>query len=239
MKNEDIGWAAMAAAAELVGDDGRDLEASVFPPSEKPEFPTAAAAYLKIAPTASPEDVLRFGAAKGLHLLPADGWATLDASAKLFFEAFTFAAKGLIAGFAPPARSPAAGMAPMRFPAPAGDDIYDRVGEAPPPIGETTAGMSVTPAAASPREAPYRPGAQEFMAMSPEERRAFAGVYGFPSILDEVAADRPLIDSVAPAAARVIGAKDFETVPGEAATPSSGPSGHLPPRAGEGKKRRR
>ena len=240
MNNETLGMAAFMAAGHLVhGSEeisAADLHDMIFADGRHRHFTAEAVAYLKIAPSATAEDLVKFGAAKQLHLLPADSYATLGAGAKLFFDGFTYAAKGLIAGFAPKKTAPT--IAPYAMPGDAEGDLHERAEAAPrraPPAGVIT----VTPAAAAPREPAWTPSREEFMAMSPEERRGFAGAYGFPALLDEIAAGKPLVFGPAPEVEpeRVIGPDRFEKEPGEraaAADPSSGPSGPLLPQGEKG-----
>jgi hypothetical protein len=199
--------AAESASAELQYADQVALQAMLFAePADVERFVADAIGYLAAARAAGPADLVRWGAAKGLLLLPADAYDGLSPAAKHFFDAFTFAAKGLIDGFAPAARPRPQTLAPLELPG--GDELYERIESKPRPA-RVAAPITVTLAPAIAQAPAWTPTREQFQAMTPEERRGFAGAYGFPALLDEIAAGKPLITSIAPEGAPVIGPEEI------------------------------
>lgn len=244
MSDEWLKQCAIGATAATIAvlaaqeQDDSDVVVIIFADRENSDaFAFAGLKFLRAAPTATAADVLRFGAAKGLHLIPADAYEETSSDVRLFFDAFTGAAKGLIAQFAPVKRPHS--IAPVDFPAPAHDDLYEREGADPAVREESTGAMRVIAAPAAPAEHKRgTPTLAEFQMMSPEERRAFSGAFGFPALLDQVAAGERLIDSKAPAPARVIGPAEFEREPGESGQSAVGNRQAAPAAPAKGKKRR-
>ncbi|HLJ71751.1 MAG TPA: hypothetical protein VKU03_10565, partial [Roseiarcus sp.] len=126
MKNETIALAAMMAGKAAAGDDVAEL---IFADNEQAaHFADAAVKYLAAAPSARPADVQRFGAAKGLHLIPAPTPnEALSEEIVTFFSAFTGAAKGMLAANAP--KPSAATVQPAAAPARFDNALTERVGD--------------------------------------------------------------------------------------------------------------
>ena len=207
MNNEILAHSALGAAYAGLCQVDPDLMVDAF--LKESAYPAddlakAIVAYLCLAPTAAAEDVYRFTSGKGLHFLPLEGFAYLHEGPRAFFELLTFAAKGLIAGYFPKKAPPSVPL--IRLP---GDqDLHERIESAIAPVAVSHVTITHAPAG----EATVAPIGASFEAggMSFEERVALMKRMGLdPGILVLEAAGAPLIDTVAPAPARVIGPEGF------------------------------
>lgn len=223
MNDGALASAAFWAAEHISGEGEIDVIEALFNDDElKANFSLACLHYLRAAPTAAPDDVMRFSGAKRLHLVPAD-YEGAAVEVKLFFDAFTGAAKGLIAQFSPKKSAPR--IAPSAtFAGDAHDNLHGRLDDEP-SRPESSASLRVVPASPAASDAPRgTPSVEEFQRMDPVERRTFSGAYGFPALLDDLASGKPMIDSVAPAAPKVIGPEQFEPDPSRRAGSAAAPA---------------
>jgi hypothetical protein len=63
--------------------------------------------FIRVAGDVPGESVYRWSAARGLHVLPADGWNNVSPDIRLFFDAFTAVVKALAPILDPPAKAKA------------------------------------------------------------------------------------------------------------------------------------
>ncbi len=170
---------ACSAASEEASEAFAEMLEATFA-DEGAEFVVKAFAYLRQARTARPEDVFIMGARKKLHLLPEGSFASLSDEASRFFRVFTACAKGIIAEY--DVVKPKA-VQPASFGSGGDDTIFENAyaepgllvtrPESAPPVVRQPGGPISTSGA---------PTMAEFMAMTPEQRRPFAEMFGMESV---------------------------------------------------------
>ncbi|MBV1706292.1 MAG: hypothetical protein KGQ37_03705 [Hyphomicrobiales bacterium] len=131
--------------------------------------------YLRLAPTARPEDVYIWAARRKLHDLPEGGFGGIDDAIVRFFRLVTACGKGLLAEFEP--RQPKI-VAPMSFSGAPGDDIFERThAEPPPPLDEPVPPVVRGPGALG----AGIPNMADFNEMTPADTQAFLGRAAAPT----------------------------------------------------------
>lgn len=197
------------------GADFEEVREVVFSvePHLRGEASAEMARYCIAAGAPGGEAVYRFAAAKGFHFLPPGGFADLAPAPKLFFEIFAAIAPTL-ARVIEPEKPKHQTLAVTQAARALRDTIFETHGRGDEKIGgdtlspstpTSTAGVPVILAAPAPDAAiagldPSVPGLSigpggvaerpptlaELQAMEPEERRAWAPVFGFPTAEDEM-----------------------------------------------------